>query len=104
MGIVLDGLIKLQSVETRLRVIKSKLARCRRTVIFQENQLRGLQNGLEAKKEEIQLDYNNKKLNFHIEKSPFNIEKVKAVTSLPYQKEYKLFLIYKNKNKFIIHW
>jgi predicted nucleic acid-binding Zn-ribbon protein len=55
MGPVLHGLIKLQSVENRLRAVKSKLARCRRTVIFQENQLRTLQNGLEAKKEEIKL-------------------------------------------------
>lgn len=55
MGPVLHGLIKLQSVENRLRAAKSKLARCRRTVIFQENQLRTLQNGLEAKNEEIKL-------------------------------------------------
>lgn len=55
MGPVLHGLIKLQSVENRLRAVKSKLARCRRTVIFQENQLRTLQNGLEAKREEIKL-------------------------------------------------
>ena len=55
MGPVLNGLIKLQSVENRLRAVKSKLARCRRTVIFQENQLRALQNGLEAKKEEIKM-------------------------------------------------
>jgi len=55
MGPVLHGLIKLQSVENRLRAAKSKLARCRRNVIFQENQLRTLQNGLEAKHEEIKL-------------------------------------------------
>ncbi len=55
MGPVLNGLIKLQSVENRLRAVKSKLARCRRTVIFQENQLRSLQNSLEAKKEEIKM-------------------------------------------------
>jgi predicted nucleic acid-binding Zn-ribbon protein len=55
MGPVLHGLIKLQSVENRLRAVKSKLARCRRAVIFQENQLRTLQNGLEAKHEEIKL-------------------------------------------------
>jgi len=55
MGPVLHGLIKLQSVENRLRVVKSKLARCRRTVIFQENQVRTLCNGLEAKQEEIKL-------------------------------------------------
>lgn len=55
MGPVLNGLIKIQSVENRLRAVKSKLARCRRAVIFQENQLRTLQNGLEAKKEEIKM-------------------------------------------------
>ncbi len=55
MGPVLNGLIKLQSVENRLRAVKSKLARCRRAVIFQENQLRTLQNGVEAKKEEIKM-------------------------------------------------
>jgi len=55
MGPVLNGLIKLQSVENRLRVEKAKLTRCRRNVIIQENQIRTLQNALEAKKEEIQL-------------------------------------------------
>ncbi len=55
MGPVLHGLIKLQSVENRLRVVKGKLARCRRNVIFQENQVRSSQNALEAKQEEIQL-------------------------------------------------
>ena len=55
MGPVLNGLIKLQSVENRLRVVKAKLARCRRNVVIRENQVRILQNALEAKKEEIQL-------------------------------------------------
>jgi len=53
MGPVLNGLIKLQRVENRLRAAKTKLARCRRGVLFQENQLRTLQNGLEAKQTEI---------------------------------------------------
>ncbi len=55
MGPVLNALVKLQSVETRLRAAQAKLTRCRRKVIIQENQLRTLQNTLEAKKEEIQL-------------------------------------------------
>lgn len=55
MGPVLNGLVKLQSVENRLRAAKAKLARCRRNVIIQENQIRSLQNAFEAKKEEIQL-------------------------------------------------
>ena len=55
MGPVLSGLIELQSVENRLRTAKAKLVRCRRNIIIQENQVRSLQNALEAKKEEIQL-------------------------------------------------
>jgi len=55
MGPVLNGLIKLQTVESRLRAIKAKLTRCRRNVIIQESQVRNLQNSLEAKREEIQL-------------------------------------------------
>ncbi|MBL7189823.1 MAG: hypothetical protein ISS70_26130 [Phycisphaerae bacterium] len=52
---VLDGLVKLQSVENRLGAEKAKLSRCRRNVVIQENLIRSLQNALEAKKEEIQL-------------------------------------------------
>ena len=55
MGPLLNGLIKLQSVENRLRAAKAKLTRCRRNVVIQENQIRSLQSALEAKKEEIQL-------------------------------------------------
>ena len=55
MGPILHGLINLQRVENRLRAVKTKLARCRRSVLFQENQLRTLQNGLEAKHEEIKM-------------------------------------------------
>jgi len=55
MGPVLSGLIKLQSVENRLRAAQAKLARSRRSVTVQENQVRSLQNALQAKKEECQL-------------------------------------------------
>ena len=55
MGPVLNGLIKLQSVENRLGAVKAKLNRCRRNVVIQENQIRSLQNTFEAKKEEVQL-------------------------------------------------
>jgi predicted nucleic acid-binding Zn-ribbon protein len=55
MGPVLDGLLKLQKVENRLRAEKAKLTRCRRNVVIQENLIRSLQNALEAKKEEVQL-------------------------------------------------
>ena len=55
MGPVLNGLIKLQSIENRLRAVKTKLTRCRRNVVIQENQIRSLTNSLDAKREEIQL-------------------------------------------------
>ena len=55
MGPILNGLIKLQSVENRLRAAKAKLARSRRSIIIQESQIRSLQSALEAKKEELQL-------------------------------------------------
>jgi len=55
MGPILEALIKLQSVENKLRAVKAQLTRCRRNVIIQENQLRNLTNNLEAKKEEINL-------------------------------------------------
>ena len=55
MGPVLDALKRLQSIENRLGVAKAKLTRCRRNVVLQENQVRNLQNTLEAKKEELQL-------------------------------------------------
>jgi len=55
MGPVLNGLLRLQSVENRLRAEKAKLTRCRRNVVIQENLIRSLQNALEAKKEEVQL-------------------------------------------------
>ena len=55
MGSLLSGLAQLQSVENRLRAAKSKLARCRRSVVLQENRIRSEQNTLAAKKEELQL-------------------------------------------------
>ena len=55
MGPIVQGLIRLQRVENRLRAVKTKLARSRRSVLFQENQLRTLQSGLEAKQEEIKM-------------------------------------------------
>jgi len=55
MGPLLEGLVKLQLVENRLRAVNGKLARCRRGVIFQENHVRSLQSSYEAKKEEIKL-------------------------------------------------
>jgi len=51
-----------------------------------------------TQKESVELYDKNKKLNFHIGKSPFNPEKVKAVTSLPYKKKYEILLKTKNKN------
>jgi len=51
----------------------------------------------ETKKEELKILNEDRELNFHMEISPFDNKKVKAVTSLPYKKEHNLKLIYKNK-------
>ncbi len=55
MSSLLSGLAQLQSVENRLRAAKAKLARCRRSVVLQENRIRTEENTLNAKKEELQL-------------------------------------------------
>jgi predicted nucleic acid-binding Zn-ribbon protein len=80
MGPVLNGLIKLQRVENRLRAVKTKLARCRRGVLFQENQLRTLQNGLEAdlKSRDEQID----KLRSHLNLARTNKEYSALLTEL----------------------
>lgn len=50
-----------------------------------------------TKKENIKIINKNKELNFHIEKSPFDKNKVKAVTSLPYKKDYDILLVHERK-------
>jgi hypothetical protein len=45
-----------------------------------------------TKKEDVELLLDNKKINFHIEKSPFDNEKVKAVTCPPFKKDYNLVI------------
>lgn len=51
----------------------------------------------ESKKEDLKLIYLGREQNFHIEKSPFDDNKVKAVISLPYKKYYDIKLIYNKK-------
>lgn len=50
----------------------------------------------ETQKEEVKLKANDIEIKFHIEKSPFDIKKVKAVTSLPYKKRYNIEMTIKN--------
>ena len=49
-----------------------------------------------AQKEDIKILSGKKELNFHIEKSPFDENKLKAVTSLSYKKNQKINLSYRN--------
>lgn len=101
MGPILDGLVSLQRVENRLRAVKTKLARSRRSVLFQENQLRTLQNGLEAKYEEIklgrlQVDRLELELKIHDE----HIAKLRNALNLARtNKEYSVVLTELNTNK-----
>ncbi|MFA5992976.1 MAG: LAGLIDADG family homing endonuclease [Candidatus Pacearchaeota archaeon] len=50
-----------------------------------------------SKKDEIEIKSNENNLNFHVEKSPFNPDKVKAVISIPYKKFQTLIFKYKNE-------
>jgi predicted nucleic acid-binding Zn-ribbon protein len=101
MGPTLLGLIKLQSVENRLRAVKSKLARCRRSIILQENQVRTLQNALEAKQEEIQLTrVQSDRLELELKSRDESIAKYRAaLNSAKTNKEYAAILTELNTSK-----
>ncbi len=101
MGPVLNGLIKLQSVENQLRAAKAKLARCRRNVIIQENQVRSLQNALEAKKEEIQLTkVQSDRLELELKTRDEQISRLRAMLNVAKtNKQYALVLTQLNATK-----
>jgi predicted nucleic acid-binding Zn-ribbon protein len=101
MGPLLHSLVKLQSVENRLRASKSKLTRCRRAVIFQENQLRNLQNELESKLEEIKLTkIQSDRLELELKDRDAHIAKYRAALNLAKtNKEYAALLTELNTSK-----
>jgi predicted nucleic acid-binding Zn-ribbon protein len=101
MGPVLNGLIQLQSVENRLRAGKAKLTRCRRNVIIQENQIRSLQNALEAKKEEVQLTkVQSDRLELELKSRDETITRLRAsLNSAKTNKEYAAVLTELNTTK-----
>lgn len=101
MGPVLDGLVKLQSVENRLRAAKAKLARSRRSVIIQENQVRSLQSALEAKKEETQLTkIQCDRLELELKTRDAQVDKLRAsLNNAKTNKEYAAVLTMLNTTK-----
>ena len=101
MGPVLNGLIKLQSIENRLRAAKNKLARCRRNVIIKENQIRSLTNSYEAKKEEIQLTkVQSDRLKMELKSRDEDIAKLRAsLNNAKTNKEYAAVLTQLNTTK-----
>jgi len=101
MGPVLKGLIRLQSVENRLRAAKAKLTRCRRNVVIQENQLRTLTNSLEAKKEEINLTkVQVDRLELELKSADEEIAKLRAsLNAAKTNKEYAVVLTQLNTTK-----
>ncbi|MFA6186158.1 MAG: C4-type zinc ribbon domain-containing protein [Phycisphaerae bacterium] len=101
MGPLLNALVKLQSVENNLRAAKAKLARCRRNVILKENQLRALQNTLEAKKEEIQLTrIQVDRLELEVKSTEDTLAKYRAaLNSAKSNKEYAAILTELNTTK-----
>jgi predicted nucleic acid-binding Zn-ribbon protein len=94
MGPVLNGLLKLQSVENQLRAAKAKLTRCRRSVVIQENQIRTLQSALKAKKEEIQLTkVQSDRLELELKSRDGEISKLRAaLNTAKTNKEYSVLL------------
>jgi hypothetical protein len=101
MGPTLNGLVKLQSVENRLGAAKTKLSRCRRNVIIQENQIRSLQNSLEAKKEELLLTkVQSDRLELELRTRDESIAKSRASLNLAKtNKEYAAILVQLNTAK-----
>jgi hypothetical protein len=101
MGPVLEALTKLQSIENRLRAAKGKLTRCRRRVVIQENQVRNLQNALEAKKEELQLTrVQADKLQLELKSRDEKINKLRAaLNNAKSNKEYSSILTQMNTTK-----
>jgi len=101
MGPVLNGLIKLQSIENRLRAAKAKLTRCRRNVIIHENQVRSLQNALEAKKEEVQLTkVQSDRLELELKTKDEQISRLRAhLNAAKTNKEYASILTQLNTTK-----
>ncbi|UCE99589.1 MAG: hypothetical protein JSV82_00530 [Planctomycetota bacterium] len=101
MGPVLNALVELQSIENRLRVVKAKLARCRRNVIIQENLVRSLQNALEAKKEEILLTkVQSDRLELELKTRDEEIAKLRArLNTAKTNKEYASILTSLNTTK-----
>lgn len=101
MGPVLNGLIKLQSVENRLRAAKAKLGRSRRSVILQENQVRSLQSALEAKKEEAQLTkIQCDRLELELKTRDAEVNKLRGMlNNAKTNKEYAAVLTMLNTNK-----
>jgi len=101
MGPVLNGLIKLQSVENQLRAVKAKLARSRRSVIIQENQVRSLQNAFEAKKEEVLLTkVQSDRLELELKTRDDEIAKLRAcLNAAKTNKEYAAVLTRLNTTK-----
>ena len=101
MGPVLNGLIKLQSVENRLRAAKAKLARSRRSVTVQENQVRSLQSALEAKKEECQLTkLQSERLELELKTRDQEVSKLRAsLNAAKTNKEYAAVLTQLNTTR-----
>jgi predicted nucleic acid-binding Zn-ribbon protein len=101
MGPVLNGLIKLQSVENRLRAAEAKLARSRRSIAIQENQVRSLQSALEAKKEEVQLTrVQSDRLELELKARDQEVSKLRAsLNSAKTNKEYAAVLTQLNTTR-----
>lgn len=101
MGPILNGLIKLQSVENRFRAAKAKLVRCRRNVVIQENKIGNLLNIVETKKEDIKLiKIQSDRLELELKSADDSIIKLRAaLNTAKTNKEYASVLTQLNTTK-----
>jgi len=88
-------------VENRLRAAKAKLARSRRSVTVQENQVRSLQSALEAKKEECQLTkLQSERLELELKTRDQEVSKLRAsLNAAKTNKEYAAVLTQLNTTR-----
>ncbi|MFI4913015.1 MAG: zinc ribbon domain-containing protein [Sedimentisphaeraceae bacterium JB056] len=101
MGPVLKGLIELQSVESRLRGMKTRLKRFKKAVVLQQKQLKKLEDEKQACKDSIiETKSNIDSLELELKSRDDTVNKYKeALNKAKNNKEYAAILTELNTNK-----
>jgi predicted nucleic acid-binding Zn-ribbon protein len=101
MGPVLKGLIELQSVESRLRGLKTRLKRYKKAVVLQQQQLKNLEDQKQAHHDKIHDNKHNiDSLELELKSRDDTVNKYKeALNKAKSNKEYAAILTELNTNK-----